>query len=146
MCKPGTVKKKGEKITASELASQQLLIQGTQSGAGLIYGEWFRKTGFSPRSSITSNNLLAMIGMTVAGLGVSYLPKDCLDEMIGSGLLEEIESSPPLPEINYVAMYAWEKKSSLVSSIVMLAQGCCDFSKVFGARFLAKSSKAMIVQ
>jgi hypothetical protein len=43
-------------------------------------------------------------------------------------------------------MYAWEKKSSLVSSIVMLAQECCDFSKVFGATFLAKSSKAMIVQ
>jgi hypothetical protein len=43
-------------------------------------------------------------------------------------------------------MHTWEKKSSLVSSIVMLAQECCDFSKVFGARFLAKSPEATVAQ
>ena len=146
MCKPGSVQKKGEKITVSELASQPLLIQGAQSGTGIIYGEWFRKMGFPPRSSITSNNLLAMIGMTAAGLGISYLPKNCLKGMLGSGFLEEIESSPALPEISYVAMYAWEKKSSLVSSIVMLAQECCDFSRMFGADFPARSRKTLLAR
>ncbi|MDR2450475.1 MAG: hypothetical protein LBE85_01585, partial [Candidatus Accumulibacter sp.] len=38
----------------------------------------------------------------------------------------------PLPEIPYVAMHLWEKKSSLIPSIVMLVQECCDFSRIFG--------------
>jgi DNA-binding transcriptional LysR family regulator len=142
MCKPGTVKKKGKKITVPELASQRLLIQGDKSGTGLIYGEWFKKMEASPKNSITCNNLLPMIGMTAAGLGISYLPGDCLKGMTGSGLLEELESNPPLPEVSYVAMHLWEKKSSLVSSIVMLAQECCDFSRLFGAGAPAGSSKA----
>jgi DNA-binding transcriptional LysR family regulator len=132
MCKPGVFRKKGRITPVSELASHQLLTQGNESGTGLLYGEWFRKMGFVPKSSITCSNLLAMVGMTVAGLGISYLPRDCLNGMIRSGLLEEIESTPPLPEVPYVAMHLWEKKSSLIPSIVMLAQECCDFSRMFG--------------
>ena len=124
MCKPGILNKK---VTVSELASQQLLIQGDKSATGLIFNEWFHKVGLSPSSSITGNNLLAMVGMTIAGLGISYLPKDILCRVIETELLEEIESDPPLPEVAYVAMYHWEKKNSLISSIVSIIQECCEF-------------------
>ena len=133
MCKPGTFKRHGKKVAVSELASHPLLTQDNKSGTGLFYGEWFRKMGYAPKSLISCSNLLAMVGMTVAGLGISYLPRECLKGMIRSGLLEEIESTPPLPAVPYVAMYLWEKKSSLTPSIVMLAQECCDFSRMFGA-------------
>ena len=133
MCKSGTLQLKGKKFTVSDLASQQLLTQGNKSGTGIIYDEWFRKMGFAPKSSIICNSLLAMLGMTVSGLGISYLPRDCLRRMVTSGLLEEIESTPSLPETTYVAMHLWEKKSSLIPSIVMLAQECCDFSAMFGS-------------
>ncbi|GHU19713.1 LysR family transcriptional regulator [Betaproteobacteria bacterium] len=133
MCKPGTLQTKGNKITVSELASQPLLTQGNKSGTGIVYDEWFKTMGFIPKSNIICSSLLAMVGMTVAGLGISYLPRDCLRQMTASGLLEEVESSPSLPEITYVAMYLWEKKSSLIHSIVRLAQECCDFSIMFGS-------------
>ena len=110
MCKPGYFKKKRKKAAVAEIVSHQLLAQGDKSGTGLFYGEWFKKIGLAPKSSITCNNMLAMIGMAVAGLGVSYLPRDCLRSMIESGLLEEIESTPPLPEVTYVALYPWEKR------------------------------------
>jgi DNA-binding transcriptional LysR family regulator len=132
MCKPGIIRKKKKKITVPELASQQLLVQGDKSLTGRFYGEWFKKVGLSPRSCITSNNLLVGVGMTVAGLGISYLPVDCLSKIIESELLEEIESNPPLPEIPYAAMYLCEQKSSLISSIVTLVQEYCDFSRMFG--------------
>lgn len=140
MCKPETIRSKGKSITVSELASHQLLSQGTKSGTGLIYDEWFRKMGFAPRSNIICSSLLAMVGMTVAGLGISYLPKECLSGMVRSGLLEEVESTPPLPDTTYVAMHLWEKKSSLIPSIVMLAQECCDFTRMFGTNGSAQGS------
>lgn len=139
MSKPGVLSGKGKRIAVSELASQQLLTQGSKSGTGLIYDEWFKKMGFVPRSSITCSSLVAMVGMTVAGLGISYLPRECLVGMITSGLLEEIETSPPPPDTTYVAMYLWEKKSSLIPSIVMLAQECCDFSRMFGTTAAART-------
>jgi DNA-binding transcriptional LysR family regulator len=132
MCKPGMVERKKKKIAVADLLSSQVLIQGNKSGIGLLYDEWFKKMGLSPKSSIIGDNLLVMIGMTVAGLGISYLPIDCLDRIVEPGLLEKIESSPPLPEIPYVAMYLWEKKSSLIPSIVTLVRECCDFSRMFG--------------
>jgi len=132
MCKPGMIKKHAGKIGVSELATQQLLTQGDKSGTGLLYERWFRKMGFTPRSSIVCNSLLALLGMTVSGLGISYLPRKCLQSLITSGLLEEIDSTPVLPPANYVAMYLWEKKSTFIPSVIMLAQNCCDFSKLFG--------------
>ena len=132
VCKPGMVRKKREKIPVSDLLSSQVLIQGNKSGIGLLYDEWFKKMGVSAKSSIIGDNLLVMISMTVAGLGISYLPIGCLRGIIGPELLEKIESNPPLPEIPYIAMHLWEKKSPLISSIVALAQECCDFSKMFG--------------
>jgi len=82
-----------------------------------------------------------MVGMTVAGLGISYLPRECLRGMVTSGLLEEIETTPPPPDTTYVAMYLWDKKSSLIPSIVMLAQECCDFSRMFGTTGPVRRSK-----
>lgn len=132
MCKPGYFKKKGKKVAVAEIVSHQLLAQGDKSGTGLLYAEWFKKIGLAPKSSITCNNMLAMIGMTVAGLGISYLPRDCLQGMIASGLLEEIESRPALPEVTYVALYPWEKTNTLLPSVAMIARECCDFSHLFG--------------
>lgn len=131
MCKPGSLNTKKRPIGISEIAKQQLLTQGDRSATGLIYERWFKKMGLTPVSSITCNSLLALLGMTVSGLGVSYLPRSCLADMVKTGLLEEIKTKPPLPETTYVAMYQWNKRSSLIPSIVTLAQQCCDFSTIF---------------
>jgi len=145
MCKPGTFRKKRKRITASELASQQLLIQDDRSETGLIYKEWWKyKIGGDPKSNMTCSSLLALLGMTVAGLGISYLPRECLSGMLRSGLLGEIESSPSLPEITYVAMHLWEKKIPLILSVVALAQECCDFSRMFGATSPTRTPKMTI--
>ena len=133
MCKPGLLNSAKKTYRVSELASLKLLAQGGKSGTGLVYERWFRKMGFSPASSIKCNNLLALLGLTVSGLGISYLPRKCLGVMLEGGLLEEIKATPPLPDVTYVAIYQWEKKSSLIPSIVMLAQECCDFSQIFGS-------------
>ncbi|MCW5300976.1 hypothetical protein DXT88_22640 [Herbaspirillum lusitanum] len=42
-----------------------------------------------------------------------------------------VETTPALPEIPYVALYRGERKSNFISSILMLAQECCEFSDLF---------------
>lgn len=130
MCKPDTLPK-DKTFRIHEVASHRLLSQGDRSATGLAYDRWFRSFGLAPTNTLASNNLIAIIGMTISGLGLSHLPRECMMPLVDAGLLQIVKVRPALPEVTYVAMYRSEQRSSLVASIVMLAQECCDFSRAF---------------
>jgi DNA-binding transcriptional LysR family regulator len=132
MCKPGLVAPR-RSIRLHELAAQRLLLQGSKSGTGLLYDSWMKELGVAPANSIVVHNLVALIGLTVSGLGVSYLPKQALGPMVADGLLVRLDVTPALPPVTYVAMYKGEHRSALLASVVMLAQECCDFTRMFQA-------------
>lgn len=48
-----------------------------------------------------------------------------------------VKVTPELPETPYAALYKTEKRSSLLSSLVMLAKDSCDFSSTFQTGGLA---------
>jgi len=64
---------------------------------------------------------------------VSYLPKQAVGQMLDEGSLAMIKVTPALPPVTYVAMYKGEHRSSLIASVIMLAQECCDFTRMFQA-------------
>ena len=97
----------------------------------MLYGHWFKSIGFKPASVLISNSLLALIGLTVSGLGVSYLPQQCLMPMIDAGTLRVVKVTPALPEAPYAAMYKREQRSTVIPSIVKLAEQSCDFGRMF---------------
>jgi DNA-binding transcriptional LysR family regulator len=130
MCKPGLLGKR-RPLGIHELAKQRLLIQGEKSGTGLIYSRWFGTIGLEPAETIISNNLVALIGLAVSGLGVSYLPRRCLGQMIEQKLLEVVKVDPPLPEVTYVAVHRREIQGSVIPSIVGLAEKSCDFTRTY---------------
>jgi DNA-binding transcriptional LysR family regulator len=130
MCKPGFLGSR-KTIRLHELAPHRLLVQGEQSGTGLIYTRWFKSLGFQPSNVISSSNLIALTGMTVSGLGVSYLPRLCLDPLITAGMLEVINTIPAPPRVPYVVLHRGGQPSTLVSSIILLAQESCDFTRLF---------------
>jgi DNA-binding transcriptional LysR family regulator len=132
MCKPGVVPA-GKPIRLHELASHQMLLQGSRSGTGLLYDSWMKDLGVQPARPIVIHNLVALIGLTISGLGVSYLPKDAVAQMLEDGLLVQLDVLPALPPVAYVAMYKGEHRSSLLAAIVMLAQESCDFTRMFQA-------------
>lgn len=130
MAKPGLLPA-SRSLRIHELASHTILTQGGKSGTGILYDRWFKSQGIEPANTISSNSLLTLIGLTVSGLGVSYLPRRCLRSLIDRGTLQVIKTNPALPKITYVALYRGERKSNFISSILMLAQECCDFSELF---------------
>lgn len=130
MCKPGLMDA-SRPVPLQDLAAQRLLVQGDRSGTGVVYGRWFQAQGITLRDTLVSNNMIALIGMTVAGLGVSYLPRYCLASLIADGSLAVLPVTPELPEVPYVAMHRDEMGGSLIASIAALAQSCCNFSRLF---------------
>lgn len=136
MAAPGLLPaKKSRKL--HELSSQTFLTQGIRSGTGLAYENWLKVHGLRPAKTIVTSNLIANISMTLSGLGISHLPKDCLSPMVEAGQLQIIRVSPRLPDIQYVAAYKTEKRSTWLASVTLLTQECCDFSKSFQVESLA---------
>ncbi|QFZ81352.1 LysR family transcriptional regulator [Variovorax paradoxus] len=133
MCKPGVVQSTGT-VRLHDLARHRMLVQGNNSGTGRAYDAWMKDQGVQPAHAIVVSNLVALTGLAVSGLGVSYLPRECLAPLVDAGMLEVIDVTPALPVVRYVAMHKGEHRSALTSSIVMLAQECCDFTRMFQAQ------------
>jgi len=130
LCKPGLVRTDAP-LRLHEIAQHRMLVQGSQSGTGRVYDAWMKAQGAEPADAIVVSNLVAMLGLVVSGIGVSYLPHRCLSPLLAAGLLTRIDVTPALPPMRYVAMHKGEHRSSLIASIVMLAQECCDFTRMF---------------
>jgi len=133
MCKPGVVPDTGT-LRLHELARHRMLVQGSSSGTGRAYDSWMKELGVQPSNAIVVSNLVALTGLTVSGLGVSYLPRQCLEPLVQAGMLAVLDVTPALPVVRYVAMHKGEHRSALTSSIIMLAQACCDFTRMFQAQ------------
>ncbi|GAB3626858.1 LysR family transcriptional regulator [Pandoraea terrae] len=127
MCKPGLLNEDRPRAI-SELNAFTLLAN--RSGPGLIYERWFRSTGFDPPKKLSSNSIVALVSMTVSGLGISYLPKVSFRHLVSAGMLQTIDVTPPLPAVTYVAVLKANRRSDLMSAFISLAQKYCDFSDV----------------
>jgi DNA-binding transcriptional LysR family regulator len=131
MCKPGFINaRKTHRL--QDIAKYRLLIQSSKSGVGMAVDPWLSAHGIKvPASSLSSNNMLALISMTVSGLGVTYLPWRCLKPMIDSEMLSMLKVTPPFPPTRYVALYRGDHRSSLIASVTTMAQESCDFTRIF---------------
>lgn len=131
MSKPGLLGTKS--LNVHDIAAQRVLTQGGRSGTGLLYDEWFRAAGIHSANHIVSNSLVAIIGMTVSGLGVAHLPQACLQPMIDLGMLEALRVFPPVPDVIFAAVHKADRHSTVIDMLVQAAQASCDFTQAFQA-------------
>lgn len=132
MAKPGVIRPL-RPLTLQQLAGYPVLTHGKRSGSGMHFSRWLKAQGVEIPRVIVSDSLNAMLGMTVAGLGVSYVPATCFRSLVESGKLEEIRVSPSLPPVPYSAMYMLDRPTSFIEEVVELARQACDFSRPFQA-------------
>jgi DNA-binding transcriptional LysR family regulator len=114
----------------TEITQHTLIVQGKDSGMGIAYGQWFRAHGIDTPKTVVCSNLVAQIGLTVSGLGVSFLPKDCLTHLIDHGALRTARTTPALPKVQYVAIYMRTHHVDFLGEVARICQACCDFSRL----------------
>ncbi|MFJ2331241.1 LysR family transcriptional regulator [Pseudomonas helleri] len=128
MAAPGVVEHSGV-VGLAELAKYPLLVQGKKSGSGLFVNKWLGTMGIELPKMLSSDSLTAMLGLTAAGLGVTYLPLECFRPLVDEGKLTIIHTDPPLPPVPYMAMYRNDRPSAFVSEVAIRAVEQCDFSR-----------------
>ncbi|KAB0643950.1 LysR family transcriptional regulator [Burkholderia latens] len=128
MCAAGFMPKSRAAIALTDIARFPLILQGNLSGTGHLYTRFLQEHGVGTQRVLSSNSLLAQIGLTLSGLGISYLPKACVAHLVACDALEIVRTHPALPPVRYVALHRAERAQSLTAEIVRLAAQACDFS------------------
>ena len=71
--------------------------------------------GVVPENVIGVSNLMAVLGLAVSGLGIGYLPRQCLQPMLDAKALRVVKVNPALPSIEYVALRRDEGRSRVLT-------------------------------
>lgn len=127
MCSPALASKRAT-VALADITEFPLILQGAQSGTGYLYIRFLQEQGVGTPRILASNSLIAQLGLTLSGLGVSYLPKACLGHMVARGALSIIHTQPALPPVPYVALHRSSQPDALVAVIARLAAQTCDFN------------------
>ena len=132
MARPGLVASDGRgPLPLSDLAGYPILSQGSRSGSGLHFSKWLRNQGMVFPRQVSSDSMTALLGLTIAGLGVSYMPSACFQPLIDEGKLEIVLAEPALPAVPYAAMYRNDRPSAIAASVAQVAAEACDFTRQF---------------
>lgn len=129
MCAP-SMHQGNQVMDMQAISSFTVLTQGGGSGTGLIYERWFAQNDVRVNRTIKSNYLIAQLGLTLSGVGISYLPRQCLSPLVNQGRLQVIETEPALPPIHYIAVHRADRLQGLSVEVARLAARCCDFSRM----------------
>jgi len=127
---PSLAPPEGE-VELTELSHFTLLAQGNLSGSGVLMEEWLSTQNLKPVSLIPSNSLVALVGLTISGLGISYLPHCIASGFVDAGRLREIQTVPSLPTVNYVALVRADTYSPFYRAVVQIAKATCQFTEAF---------------
>ena len=120
-----------EPLSMADLSRFTMLVQGLRSGTGLVYGRWMTSNKVMPSRTIQCESLVAQIGFTVSGLGVSYLPVPVTAQLVRDGRLKRLPMTTQLPRVRYVALYRADRSSDFKASIARFAEECCHFDVHF---------------
>lgn len=118
-------------LQLDQLALHPFITQGTKSGSGLIVSRWLRAQGIEIRTTLKCDSLIAQIGLTVAGVGFSCLPRDCFEPLLVQGKLRRVATKTPPPRIRYAAFFRADRPSSRAAQVASLCAEVCDYSHAF---------------
>lgn len=124
-CAPGLLDHQ-RPLALEDLTRYTLLTQGKLSGSGLLVDRWLAARHASPQAHIPCSSLAALVGLTVSGLGVTYLPDSTAAPYQASGQLVRLRVEPPLPSTPYVALARADSYSPFQRHVIELIHTHCD--------------------
>lgn len=114
-----------------ELARYPVLVQGNLSGSGMFLNKWLKNRDVVFPRVLICDSMTALLGLAVAGLGVTYLPEHYARKLANNGKLEIIATETPLPPVPYVIMHREDRLNPFLRKIIEIAETSCNFNMSF---------------
>lgn len=117
------------RVRAHDLHRWPLLTLSRASNLHALLGVWFDKNAANFRRVDTCNSIGVIAALTIAGLGVSFLPRTQFAEDIAAKRLQVLDITPRLPALEYCAVYETRQTQPLSQISADLAQRYSTFDK-----------------
>ena len=131
MAAPGRVPA-GLVLTAEDLARHPVITMTEGSGLTQAFNVWAGAQGLRMPRIVASNSLMAIIGLTLADVGMSFLPAAFTRLWVERGLLIPLESNPPLPSLPYAFIHREDDRRMLLPVLLDLVTAVAQFSDPAG--------------
>ena len=120
--------RKGTLLHADLLKQHPVILSTIDSGLTTALRTWTAAHGVQMREVVACNSLTAILAMTVAGVGISFLPKRYVAPLTRRQLLVALRSDPPLPRPEYHFIWRHDDSRHLVEVMKRLITEEVDFS------------------
>ncbi|MGL1835109.1 LysR family transcriptional regulator [Rhodocyclaceae bacterium SMB388] len=110
----------GEVLTPAELLKYPLITMTEGSGVTRAFERWAVEQGVSAQRIVSCNSLMGIIGLTIADVGISFLPSRFIQHWLDRGSLVALRSVPPLPTVTYCYMYRKDDNRALLKEMKQL--------------------------
>ena len=117
------------KLTPRDLRAWPLLTLTHDSNLHKLLARWFEASDATIRRANACNSIGVLAALTMAGLGVSYLPREHFARDIEDGRLQVLDIAPRLPDLEYLAIFEKRQIQPLAQTIAQLAQQYSTFRK-----------------
>ncbi|WP_144630785.1 LysR family transcriptional regulator [Bordetella genomosp. 13] len=124
-----------EQLPLKTLAGYTIIEQRHESGLGALVDQWLDAQQVRFTHTLSSSSLTASASLTLAGLGICYLPRRLFEQDLQAGHLRIIRSKPSMPHIPYAVLYAKAHADDLLRYVATMATEECDFSRPMPAYF-----------
>lgn len=118
----------GTVLTHDELALHPVITMTEGSGLTRAFDAWAAEQGLQVQRSLACNSLMAIVGLTLADMGVSFLPTQLMRPWIERGSLVCLHSDPPLPSLGYYFLQRTGEDRELLRIMQACVMRSADFS------------------
>ena len=106
-------------MTAAQVVRHPVITMTEGSALAHPVETWASQQGLRLPRNVASNSLMAIVGLSIAGVGVSFLPEAFVRPWVKRGLLVALRSKPPLPVLPY---YFVHRRDDVRSSLKVLLE------------------------
>lgn len=118
----------GTCVTARHFVEHPVVMLSAESTLTQSFNRWATQQHFEVPRALICNSLLALIGLTTAGVGISVFPRVYVRSLLESGQLVELTSEEPLPDLRYCFHWRRNDARRMVRLIHDLVLQEVDFS------------------
>ncbi len=117
-------------LKPQELVKYPVITMTEGSGLTRAFEHWAAEQGIDIHRTVACNSLMGIIGLTIADVGISYLPQRFIEPWLERGSLVTLRSIPPLPLLNYCFFHRIDDQRNIIKEmkqIVGQAAGGSDW-------------------
>jgi DNA-binding transcriptional LysR family regulator len=122
----------GATLKPAELQRHPVITMTEGSALTRAFDVWAADQGLRMQRIVTSNSLMAIVGLTIADVGISFLPQESMRPWVKRGALVAFGSRPALPTLDYSFLHRNDDTRNVIRVLLKCVAEEANFSMPAG--------------